>query len=264
MTWAPVQQKHAIERIRFDILFTESLPARVVEAARRAFDQSRSDIRFDEPTTQQTHKIVLSGGVPAPQLGKSSDGWQSGRKIASGLIAEAVTLNSNGFSYETSDYRDWATAYKRFEKVSYKTIERVASVVDFRSVSHEYIDRFVYQGFPDQAAPTGIFRADLLAPLKEEARSGRFLWHIHHGWFEEADGRSILVNQNFDAQDGQTPTGQEVRSIQILTKAEFRPRPEQFMVEDLAAIANQLHHVCNANFAASLTEDAKKMIGFDS
>ncbi|WP_289155608.1 TIGR04255 family protein [uncultured Salipiger sp.] len=263
MTWTPVQQRHAIERVRFEVAFTESLPARVVDSAKRTFEQVRNDVRFEEPTHQEYHQFLVGRDAALSRAGKGTDGWLARRKLASGLIAEAVTLNSTTFSYETTDYRDWGTAYRRFEKIAAKIIEQIATVVDFRSVAHDYVDRFVFQGFPKDAKPTDIFVPALLAPLNEGARSGRFLWHIHHGWFEDVDGRSILVNQNFDAQDGQTPTGTDVRSLQILTKAEFRPKPDQFSVVDLEVIVKQLHDICNERFSSVLTDDAKKMIGLE-
>lgn len=261
VTWTPVQKRHAIERMRFEVAFTEGLPARAVEAARRAFDQMRSDLRLSEPKVLDLHQIVLQpGGEPHQSSGTKVAGWQS-IKQREGLVLEAISLTANGLLYESSDYRSWDTASRRFLTVAAKVIAQVSEVVDFRSFSHDYTDRFIFHGAPQSANPGEILQPDLLAPLNEGARSGKFLWHVHRGWFDEMKDRSILMNQNFDAQDGKTPTGTNVRSVQIFTRAEFRPRSGQFRVDGLEELAHELHILCNDRFYAALTEHARNMIG---
>lgn len=264
MSWAAVQQKHAIERVRVDIAFAEQLPGRVVESARRIFEQHRTPVRFGEPVPQEVHQFQLQPGMVGPPVAQKVAGWQSIRESSPGVIIEAISLHQGGFSYESTDYRDWATAYRRFKSVANGVIQQFATVVDFRSFGLDYMDRFVYQGLPTEAEPSGILQAELLSCLTEGARSGQFLWHVHRGWFESLDGRSILMNQNVDAQDAKSHTGMDVRSLQIFTRAEFRPEPEQFVVGDLDVISNQLHVLCNEHFSSILTGAAKQMVGLEA
>lgn len=261
LTWAPVQQKHAIERLRIDIAFTEQLPARVVDTAKRTFEQVRHQVRFAEPVPQEVHQFQFQPGMAAPTVAQKASGWQSIRESSPGVVVEAIALNQGGFSYESTDYRGWDTAYKRVLSVSAEIVRQFATVVDFRSFGIDYMDRFVYQGDAGQASPSDILQDALLASLTEGARSGQFLWHLHRGWFERLNERSILMNQNVDAQDAKTHTGMEVRSLQIFTRAEFRPEPEQFVVQDLDDIADQLHILCNGAFSSILTDSAKQMVG---
>lgn len=261
MTWSPVQQQHAIERVRIDIAFTEQLPGRVVESAKRIFEQTRTQVRFSEPSHQEVHQLQIQPGVIHAPTAQKVVGWQAIRESSSGVIVEAISLNPVAFSYESTDYRSWTTAYKRFHSVAADIIKQFATVVDFRSFALDYVDRFVYQGALTDAAPNGILRDELLACTTEGARNGKFLWHVHRGWFEKQDGRLILVNQNVDAQDAKSHTGTDVRSIQIFTRAEFRPDPEQFTVEELEEVSNKLHTLCNRHFSLILTDSAKQMVG---
>lgn len=261
LSWAAVQQQHAIERIRIEIAFTEPLPSRVVESAKRQFEQNRNALRFASAVPQEVHQLGIQPGLGGAPTFQKVVGWNSVRESSPGVAVESVALNPGGFAYESTDYRSWETAHRRFRSVADSIIQQVSTVVDIGSFSLDYADRFVYQGRPAEAEPGAILVPDLLCSLTEGARSGEFLWHLHRGWFDLQEGRSVLMNQNVDAQDAKTHTGALVRSLQIFTRAEFRPQPEQFRVEDLRAIADQLHVLCNFHFASILTDDAKNMVG---
>lgn len=69
------------------------------------------------------------------------------------------------------------------------------------------------------------------------------------------------MNQNIDAQDGKAQNGIDVRSLQIYTRAEFRPRADEFAMDTLDQLANRLHSLCNASFASVLTDEAKQLVG---
>ncbi len=256
-----MQQSHAIERMRIDIAFAEQLPGRVVESVKRSFEQIRAKARFQEPLPQEHHQIQIQPGVAQPMVTHKVAGWQSVRESAPGMVVEAILLNQGGFSYESADYRGWETAHRRFLTVAADVISQVASVIDFKAIGMDYTDRFVFQGKPIDAKPEGILQAELLTSISDGARTGQFLWHLHRGWFEKQDGRTILMNQNIDAQEMKSHTGADVRSLQIFTRAEFRPEPEQFDLQDLDKISNHLHTLCNSQFSGILTDDAKQMVG---
>jgi uncharacterized protein (TIGR04255 family) len=263
VTWKPVQQQHAIERVRVELAFAELLPTRVVESAKRDFERLRGQLRFAEPILQETHQFQLQPGLSGAPPVQKITGWQSVREASPGAIVEAVTVNQSGFTYESTDYRGWSTAYKRFHTVSCDFISQFCSVMDIRSFSLDYTDRFIFEGSPDQATPTEIVQPQLLASLTDGAKRGRDLWHVHRGWFQTQDGRSILMNQNIDAQDAKTHTGFDVRSLHLFTRAEFRPKPEQFDPKDLDEIANQLHSLCDTHFSSVLTAAAKRSVGLE-
>lgn len=233
---------------------------RVVDAAKRGFEQVREQLRFAEAIPQEMHQFQIQPGMIAP-IAQRVDGWASTRAATPGVISEALTLNQGSLSYETTDYRGWAVAFKRFSSVALEAIRTVSNVVDFRVFALEYQNRFIFQGIPSEADPEQVLQPELLKILSAGAQSGQYLWHLHRGWFESDADRSILMNQNIDAQDAKSPTGQDVRALQFLTRAEFRPTPEQFDMRDIEVIADQLHSLCKDTFAASLSPTARQLAG---
>lgn len=263
MSWAPVQQRHAIERVRFDIAFAEQIPQRVIDAVQRKFEERREQLRFGPVQPAEFHQVSFQVGTPAPSVLQKAGGWKSVRNASTGSV-EALIVNQTGLAYESTDYRTWEMALRRFMSVAEFGVEQFAAVVDFRALALDYTDRFVFQGVPVEASPEEILDRALLASVSEGARKGLYTWHVHRGWFDRLDGRTILMNQNVDAVDGKTHTGSDVRSIQIYTRAEFRPEPNQFVTSDLEAIFDQLHTLCNEHFSSIISESARSMVGMRS
>lgn len=258
--WVPVQQHHAIERLRLEFGFREALPSKVVETARRIFDPQRATLRFSDPEPQDVHQFILQPGNFGPPATQKVVGWQSTRRKDNVSIAEAVALNPTAFSYESTDYRGWDTAYKRFSKVVRPLLEVIINVVDLNHFSLEYTNRFVFQGQPDRADPSPILSESVLNSINDRAKAGLSLWHLHRGWFEMIEGRNILVNQNIDVQDGQSLDGRPVRSIQIYNRAEFRPEKDQFSLDGIDSVATELHDLLKGQFCAVLSPTAMHML----
>lgn len=261
MTWATVHSSHAIERVRFELSFSDPLPKKVVESSKRRFVAQSAQLRFGPVQEQLMHRIVIgpTPDVPSPE---PSVGWQSQRlKGPSKIAAEAVVLNPESFVYESTEYRDWRTAKTRFISVCGELIRSLLDVVDLSSFSHDYTDRFVYKGDVNAAKPLEILDAAIAPLLSQDALDGSELWHLHRGWFEKRQNTKYLINQNLDCQEGRDLKNNEaVKSLQIYTKAEMRTGLERVADIGLENIASELHVICNMYFAKILCEDGRKMV----
>ena len=224
MTWLPLRPEHAIERVRFEVQFSEVLPKKVVEQVGSRHDAKTTDTRFGDRQEQQIAKFVMgpSGPTVAPSKSGNEVGWLSTRVAGVGnAIVEAVTMQNSLLSYESSDYRGWTKSFTRFQTVCGDLLAEAGNLVNAASATLEYTDRFVFDGDVTQAKPDGLLRAGILALLPESALGGRELWHVHRGWYETIGEDKCLINQNFDAQQGSTDFKKEARSVQIFTNLVF-------------------------------------------
>ena len=96
--------------------------------------------------------------------------------------------------------------------------------------------------------------------LPDEAAAGSELWHLHRGWFETAGPSRILVNQNFDIQDGIGPDGAAVRTLALYSKVEKAAHSNPIDLKNFAADLEELHALSRRVLERTLVPQAKKAI----
>jgi hypothetical protein len=264
LVWASLHPEHAIERVRFEISFSDLLPQKVLERIGIIFDGKRSQIRF-EPRVEHSFRDILVGEVPSNNVQFDSfpirKGWRSVRMGSGNTVIEAVTMLQNSLVYESADYRSWKMAMSRFISVCGDLIDEAEKSVNAALIIHDYTDRFVFQGVPADAVPELLLKREILPQIPADILSGQDLWHVHRGWFEYQDGEKYLVNQNFDAQQGMTLAGFEARSVQIYTKLELRAEAGPIELSTVATKFIHMHNRCNELVANALTVDMATKIG---
>lgn len=263
MTWRPVHSQHAIELVRLTIRFSEQVPAKLSRKMSDAIGAKRSDLRFVGPEPRQTigFQLVQAGASLIPQQHTTIQGWMFSRKASNGVPLEAIILEGDLLTYETSEYQRWPVFCKRLNSVSSGALALSSSALDIKGISLEYQDRFIFQGISTEARVDNLLTS-VVGDLHDEALSGNSLWHSHRGWFETVDGRPMLVNQNFDANDGSL-AGQTViqRSVQILTRAELRDAAVDG--QELEQSLNKLHAVTDRYFRAAVKPQYLRAVGIE-
>ena len=260
MTWTTVHSAHAIERIGFAVTFKEQLPTKVVDKAWKSFEPRSGELRFDSRQEQSLNEFTIVGDSHTV---KKTPGWTSHRGVHGGQTIEALSLDGRTLSYESSDYRGWTKAKKRLQTVLGGIVEDLAVVVDVQSVDLNYTDRFVFNGLPSEADTSPLLSDQVLKLIDEGAMKSRKLWHLHRGWFKELHGQDFLVNQNIDVQEGATPAGIVVRSLQILNKVELRPS-QDYDAGGLEELLEVLHSEGLEVFAECLSVLGQKMVNLYS
>lgn len=266
LSWESLHSSHAVERVRFEIVFAEALPKKVVDGIGRASDAKLRDLRFGARQERHVTNFVIGGPLPggAQLPTQTHTGWQAVRERAPGQIVEAISLDGASMIYESTEYRGWEKAFGRFKNLTKDILSEAAKVVNAAAIIHDYTDRFVFQGDAEKAAPVELLSEAVLAGLPESVLSGGELWHVHRGWFELGNGTKYLINQNFDAQQGKSPSQKDVRSLQIYTKAEQRADGTEVDISDLDANFNHMHLRCNAIVAAALSREMATRVGLSS
>ena len=264
MSWKPIFPEHAVERVRVVVTFSENVPGRLMSTLAEKFDQKRSDLGFGPQTQLATASFAIGvnqGALLPIQVPQGHAGWQFVREADTGLPVEAIVLNGNTLVYEMSEYSRWNLVLERFMDVCSEALLEIAGVVDAQSVVHDYFDRFVFSGAANAAQPSELLVDELTGSLPDEVKSGHQLWHLHRGWWDgDGEGR-LLINQNYDALDAETPDSELVRSIQIYTKAEKRMVDKGLDLARISEHLNQMHSKCNDAVRWSLNATMRSMVG---
>lgn len=261
MNWTIANGTHAIERVRFEFEFSEALTTKVIANTRGIIDEKISSglLRFEPSTVRKVQQYIVDPAQP-PKAIATPQGWEAIRKAAGGNIVEVIALEPQNLIYESADYRSWTKCKQRFETVCSEVLRDVLSVTDLKVLSHDYLDRFIFRGPPEQAVPSDIFSEKIVSALHDSARNGSHLWHVHRGWFQGEDNKLLLINQNIDAQEGQF-NGMRARSVLVYTKCEWRVGQTAAVVDDVRESYDILHSVCNMIFSDCLTEMARNLVG---
>ena len=263
MTWRPLHSQHAIERVRLIVLFNEQVPAKVVRRMSDALFALRHETRMTGPTPVQHFgfSMVQAEGGMIPQPQPFTNGWQFTRNASNNAPLEAVVFDGMSLTYETTEYQRWDAFKRRTKKVLDQVLPIACESVDFQSISMEYINRFMYEGNATEARVINLL-TDVSPMLHPDAVSGKHLWHLHRGWFEDFNGGKILINQNFDAQEG-IAAGQSAptRSLQVLTKAESRADSFDLSIEKYEENLETLHNLTKSYFKAAIVHMHHESLG---
>jgi uncharacterized protein (TIGR04255 family) len=264
LPWNSVHHEHAIERVRFEVQFSEPMPKKVVEMIGLRHDSKISETRFGARQEQQITKMMI--GPTGPMLSQQGTGnevgWLSTRvQGVSNVPVEAVALQNSLISYESSDYRGWTKSFTRFQSVCGDLLSEAGNLVNASSATLEYTDRFIFEGDLTKAKPSELVRDIVLNLLPESALSGQEIWHIHRGWYEMLGNNKCLINQNFDAQQGIADFKKEVRSLQIFSKCEVRDSEVGFSIADVFDKFHLLHTRSIELLSDAITAEMADKIG---
>lgn len=264
MAWRPLHPQHAIERTRVVIAFDQTVLEKPANKAAADFEGRSSALQFGH--RESTRGFVLQlNGLPfaEPTAPAPISGWRFSRLGPEGRPLEILALNGAELTYDTFEYGRWALLRERLEKVLAGIPSFLSETFSHRMTSLQYLDRFIYDGPPDEADVRQGLLEEVASVIPEDAAAGRKLWHLHRGWWQTEAGRDVLVNQNMDCQDGQLADGRTVRSLGITTSIELRFTKEQDGIEGLYADLNLLHDVANQEFAQVLIPEARRKVGLE-
>lgn len=264
MSWRPLHDLHAIEKARLRIRFDNDkrIPPKVVKSIADDLDKRRSQLGFDSSsphTGAQFGFRIVDGRPEVASETRESVGRTYNRTVSNGATVEGLVIDPDEIVFETAEYGRWDLFFERFRSVSGYALKSALSVTDATHLIVEYVDRFIFDGAPEKADPSLILLG-LEGALHEEALSGKSLWHLHRGWFEDLNGHPLLINQNLDAQMGQRPDQSSVRSVQIYTKAEYAVGSRSLDENAINADLEALHKRNNQVFSSRLTQAARDMV----
>lgn len=261
MNWRPLHSNHAIERVRLVVQFSEQVPAKILRTMSDIIASKRHDLRMTGPTPVQNFEFQIGPGGTVPVQSIKGAGWQFTRTSSNGLPLEALVCDGVTLTYETTEYQRWEVYTRRLQKLLADALAPTMKVMDAQMISLEYLDRFLFDG-PASEADARTLLSSHTEAINTKAISGKSIWHLHKGWFEEFQGGQVLINQNFDAQDGIFLGGSDVRrSIQITTRAEFRAQVYDVKLEMFDQHIENLHSLTKGYFSGSIKAEHCANVG---
>lgn len=262
MAWAPVQPKHAIERVRIIIQMTDMFPDKFLRKLSTDFEDKRMSLGFATKMLQEGHEVMFDT-AGATQTGEKLQllSWECKRISAANSIIELIKVEKNSIIFETLEYSSWNNFINRFKEVALPIIKQVSTFYDIRLMSLEYVDRFIYKGNPLNAKPD-FLNKKIIQQLGEDAKNGKELWHNYRGWFESLEDTKILINQNIDAHDLKIGNSDDLtRSIQILTKIQLIYEKSDFNIEKQDIELQKMHIRSKEMVISILSEEMSDKIG---
>jgi uncharacterized protein (TIGR04255 family) len=266
MQWTAVNDRHAIERIRVAFNFKEPLSQKIVS---KIYDEILSNKVLhgfngvDESLMSGIGLKVLPDGLSSPRQLEPIKIWNfQWKDEATSAILDNLSISPQCFVYESIAYERWADFLGKLLRILSAPLSSVNEVTDFTSIVIEYWDRFVFHGEKTLANPTDILK-NLGGNIHEDALSGKMLWHLKRGWFENFENLMILVNHDAQAQDSvdADPKVPTVRSIALRTQTEIRAVEDLVDVDKtLEIILEKLHIKSKQVFADALTDNAKSLV----
>jgi hypothetical protein len=228
--WQPLHQNHAIDVMAAVATFAQPIP----QVALRRVLRVAEDAAFaaglrSRHATQGMQFIVAPQGVALPAGGPQGFMFNAvfedddGMPIP-GRVAEQLQVDVNSIVYRTWRYVSWSWQVERMQSLMLPALTLAHDVASFATVRLEYLDRFWFDGEPEDAATSKLLRVACpqLAPHIFEERD---LWHVHTGAFVRPDPvkrlQQVLVDAINAPEPGQT-AGPMKRWVHITTAFEDR------------------------------------------
>lgn len=159
MSWKPIKDEHAIERVRFILGFQEELTQKTFDELVSSFEKNHSeDYGFNKhnKAKQLNVKISLSNNVvqnteqkpanPIHQFQRTTDSDENN-------ILEHLNIARGEISFEVLDYTRWINFYKTVQKLIKQITDITAKTVDINQLTLEYWDKFAFEGDTRNADP---------------------------------------------------------------------------------------------------------------
>ena len=246
------------------MVFKGQLPAKFLRKLASDSEERRLGLGFSSLSWRKGHSLQIVGPAVSANSGPAQlFGWDWQNLSAGNVSLETFVLENQSLIYETVAYTRWTEFVARFEDVALPILEEVLGLVDIANLVLEHVDRFIFDGPATEARAEGVLN-EAFVSLPEAARTGPTAWHSHLGWFEEIEGHSMLINLNVDAQDGRFKNdAPAVRSLQIYTKTDLRPKEYENGYEGLRSAMSAMHVKSKTLVYDILTPDMRQRIGME-
>ncbi len=269
MSWKPITDKHAIERVRFTIVFQEPLTQKTFDELTLSFKETHLkdyDLNKHIKGKKLGVTISLSNNMVQNTEQEPENPIHQFQKTANSdetSVLKRLSIARDEVSFEILNYTRWINFYETVQKLIKQTTDITIKTVDISKLSLDYWDKFVFEGDPSNADPRLLLK-NLEQHLPENVFTDGELWHLTKGWFKSTDdiNDKILVNLNWLAQNEEEKNTKEIRrTVQIHTLTAFRKIYSENSAGDVVKDTEKLHNVSKSVFADGLLDEVKMSVG---
>ena len=169
------------------------------EAVGRARSTVQADLKDVFPHFKDIQKVpeiqINEKGVSMKPGPASLAGFECSRVKADTKPARVLRFLDNMLAVNFLEYRDWQTTLRdSLEYIGVVLSSVTLSTNPVQAFSLRYIDRYTFNGPPDEPSAEMLFRNGN-AYMAPRCFSGGPVWHCNSGWFELPDAGSRILNQ---------------------------------------------------------------------
>jgi uncharacterized protein (TIGR04255 family) len=197
--YLPFAGRNSIVEMNIGIQFASPFDQRIGESIEAIKAEFAAEFPKFDPLQMQM--ITINFGVQQFPMGGTNatptvGGFNLTKAKADGSVARVLRVMSNVLSVHFLEYSSWKET--KPQAISYVTrcLEKLA-VLDRNpaiAILLRYIDRFTFDGAPQDAKANTLFRSDTKFVASRILDSG-YQWHSNSGWFEPLVGASLVLNQ---------------------------------------------------------------------
>lgn len=176
----PFAVHNALEAVGFIVQLKNHFSAQDVEALFSLKERLAEELPSFEKMT--THMLgVVGNSLPQQESRDSGVILQSFK--SNGRQDWVLRAMHNQILVTCSDYTRWVDVSAKAIRLIYTVMQSIrAEVNPVQLVAMQFLDKFLYDGVPDNYNTEDIFRSDTeyLTPFSRQAGNQ---WHVYQGWF---------------------------------------------------------------------------------
>ncbi len=171
----------------------------------------KAEFAADFPKFEPLQMITINFGLqqfpmPGTSAAPTVSGFNLRKDKADGSAARVLRAMTNVLSVHFLEYTSWKETKPQAIGYLMRCLEKLA-VLDRNpaiAILLRYIDRFTFDGAPEDAAADKLFRSDTKFVTSRILDRG-YQWHANSGWFEPFGGAALALNQ-LNVSSGMTET----------------------------------------------------------
>lgn len=264
MTWKPLHEAHAVERVRVLFHFADPLPSKMLRSAFKDIVDAAPELGFDmvAPAGSSVSTIVVDPSRPGSASRQSEENGVILRRHVDNVWLEEVGFRDSRFGYVSNVYGRWKNLRERISEVLVPALEKAEPAIDLASIRLEYWDSFNFDGDVSTADASGLL-AEPIDGIPTNALQGASTWHSHIGWFEEVNGDPLLINRNIDMVSRLNEKDEQIKTLGIYTLVERRGANGGISIRNVTDILEHLHNRSLTLFGETLSQPYREKIGID-
>lgn len=195
--YLPFAGKNAIAEMNIGVQFAAPIEQMVPQSV----EGIKTEFVSEFPKFEPLQMFTINFGMPqvsALSSGGTSvlSGFNLTKLKSDGSPARVLRLVSNILSVHFMEYTSWQETKPQAISYIVRCLEKLV-VLDrnpITAVLLRYIDRFTFDGAPQEATANLLFRPDTKFVASRVLSAG-YQWHSNSGWFEPLIGAALALNQ---------------------------------------------------------------------